>query len=695
MHNLKIAVRNLCKYRLQTAISVLSIAVGIVTLSTVHSIMRLAMMPAICGEPYYDRICRIYVDSINGDDDHPIRVEKDVLTALKRNGGLRTIEGRPLVPNNIYAGGRLDFRKGDTLRRRVQTENIPIDGAYPNHLGYRSAITGRKVAVMKKGEAIMSASTAKLVFGDNSPIGATFTAPVGNEGMTFTVTDVFEDVSKTEGMNGMSVFYCIGDIEDYGFLYNYRTSWIEVVRRPECTLQQVRNEVDARLKPLGLKSEVSLLMETQKDNLAVMAYSNIISRVIGSLILLVAVIGYIRMQTQLFWMRRREIALRIINGVRSGQIFATLITEVVLTLTAAALLAVMAGVWVENFINNRLAVVLDNIGFTVDNLWLYSIVITVALTLICAVIVWVTLHRIRHSAGGLAASMRRSSTHWFRNIMLGVQIVISMLFVCCTLELVQGVEGMKESYYIPEDESVYKNSIVVNIRSADNREKLQEALRQLPDVERVVAKTGLTGGAAELSDNENLTAKRGGISYYQMMITADTAFIDFYKINVKWFKRAVDRSDCVLVEKGLYDLMTQSGMANTSTIRPSWNNMLPMPIAGTFEGKPYDKKNSNDQMSIIIIKADMADRMATLTLVPRKGKYPELLQDVNATIGRLEPEVVSQMAFNYYDKENNGVLMLDTMNTSACILSLVSLIVCVMSIYTTITLDTRARRKEV
>ncbi|MDE6019347.1 MAG: hypothetical protein K2G85_11125 [Muribaculaceae bacterium] len=37
LHNLKVAVRNLMKYKLQTAISVLSIAVGILTISLAHS----------------------------------------------------------------------------------------------------------------------------------------------------------------------------------------------------------------------------------------------------------------------------------------------------------------------------------------------------------------------------------------------------------------------------------------------------------------------------------------------------------------------------------------------------------------------------------------------------------------------------------------------------------------------------------
>ena len=40
-HNLKVAVRNLMKYKLQTIISVLSIAIGIVTLAFAHAAMSI------------------------------------------------------------------------------------------------------------------------------------------------------------------------------------------------------------------------------------------------------------------------------------------------------------------------------------------------------------------------------------------------------------------------------------------------------------------------------------------------------------------------------------------------------------------------------------------------------------------------------------------------------------------------------
>ena len=50
-HNLKVAVRNLLKYKLQTLISVLSIAVGIVTLAFTHAALSRVKFPLIYSQP--------------------------------------------------------------------------------------------------------------------------------------------------------------------------------------------------------------------------------------------------------------------------------------------------------------------------------------------------------------------------------------------------------------------------------------------------------------------------------------------------------------------------------------------------------------------------------------------------------------------------------------------------------------------
>ncbi|MDE6654930.1 MAG: hypothetical protein K2K37_11155, partial [Muribaculaceae bacterium] len=71
-HNLKVAVRNLMKYKFQTCMSVLSIAIGIVTLSFAVSVMDKFRLPSIYHESYSDRAYKVSFKS--GEDDEVVTV---------------------------------------------------------------------------------------------------------------------------------------------------------------------------------------------------------------------------------------------------------------------------------------------------------------------------------------------------------------------------------------------------------------------------------------------------------------------------------------------------------------------------------------------------------------------------------------------------------------------------------------------
>lgn len=60
-HNLLVALRNLMKYKLQTVVSILSIAIGILTLAIVHTVFREFKRPAVINEPYYDRLYEVAI----------------------------------------------------------------------------------------------------------------------------------------------------------------------------------------------------------------------------------------------------------------------------------------------------------------------------------------------------------------------------------------------------------------------------------------------------------------------------------------------------------------------------------------------------------------------------------------------------------------------------------------------------------
>ena len=118
---------------------------------------------------------------------------------------------------------------------------------------------------------------------------------------------------------------------------------------------------------------------------------------------------------------------------------------------------------------------------------------------------------------------------------------------------------------------------------------------------------------------------------------------------------------------------------------------LVLPIAGTISYVPYERR----QLSIAVCPA-ITDAMATdFVLVPRKGEYDRMMRETNAVIEQMVPTIVQPMTHNFHDYCSAALSVVNVMRLVSTILGALSLIICAMSLYSTIALDTRSRRKEV
>lgn len=153
IHNIKVAWRNLMKYKLQTAINVLSIAVGIVTLSLTQSVLRSFRIPVISGESYFERAYDVSFKPVNDENAEDVEVPHNLLRSLKENGVLKSAE-MITAPSGFLVAIRADFHLSDSTVHKGSISGFPTDADYAAYSGYRSAITGKKIRSLKSGEAI-------------------------------------------------------------------------------------------------------------------------------------------------------------------------------------------------------------------------------------------------------------------------------------------------------------------------------------------------------------------------------------------------------------------------------------------------------------------------------------------------------------------------------------------------------------
>lgn len=702
LHNLKVALRNILKYKVQTLGSILSLAIGMVTLATVHSFLQNFRMASINHEPYYDRVYNLRFDSIQKrQSDHSIRINGDIVRAVKANGGPRCIEQGPYAPNGMLTGGWAEFTLNGNTRRKTPLDAVPLDRNYPNFVGIRSAITGEKIKVLGPHDAIINEKQAKQIFGDKNPVGASIRLSKDYGNYQLRLVDVYQDLSLTElDMSSSALFYSPWELEDMDPEQFYAVN-LYVVLKEGCTPQQLKAEVNSRLKPLGLKVKTEKLKDRLSEEYSTVAIACSITYLIGSLILLAAIIGFLRMQTQLFWMRRREISLRITNGATRLQLFSMFATEVVMIVLVAFLVAVLMGAWICDYLAKpQFAEITSELG-TISHLYLYSLVIGLVVMMLCLAIIWIVLSRICKHSQALESGMRRSHNHWFRNTMLGVQVMISMFFLGVTFCLLCWVGKMADFNHIPDDERAYKQSLFLQTNAAENVQRLRDKLIHLPQVERWIPYSYGFWKVNELAENEefskavwkdDLFVSYSNVTNYKIQMTSDTSYLDFFKIKVNWKPKA-NRKKCILVNEELYKLMRQYHVAPNDIL--TVDEMDSYQIAGTFQSVPYEGSMKTDIYSFIVIDPKEAYGATHYILVAKPGEYKEMQVAVDRTIQKLEPAVVKPMSSNLRYYMAREMFALEILQNIAWILAIVSLAICLISIFSTVMLDTQTRKKEV
>lgn len=695
LHNLKVALRNILKYKVQTLGSILSLAIGMVTLAVVHSFLQNFRMPSISHEAYYDRVYTIRFDSIQKrQTDDPINANGDIIRAIKANGGLRCIEQGPYA-HGLMSGGSAEFTLSDKTKRKMQLEPILIERHYPNFAGYRSAITGEKIKVLDTHDAIISKKLSQQIFGDRNPVGTSVNLMKGDDNYQLRIVDVYQDLSLNE-INGRptALYFSPCEFEDMDF-DQYFARQLYVVLKEGSTPQQLEAEANGRLKPLGLKTNIRPLKEQLDEENASSATGCSITYLISSLILLAAIIGFMRMHAQLFWMRRREISLRITNGATRLQLFSMFATEVVMIVLMAYIMAVFMGAWICDYLAMpQFAEIMFELG-TISHLYLYSLVIGLVVIVLCLAVIWIVLSRICRRTQTLDSGMRRSHNNWFRNTMLCVQVIISMFFLGVTFCLLCWAGKMAEYNHIPDDERPYKQSLYMQTYDAENSQRLRDKLIHLPQVERWIPYSWGYWKIDELAENEEFSkaAWQGDriVTHYCIRNTSDTSLLDFMKIKVNWKPKA-DKKKCILVNEELYKHMRQHRVAPNDMLTIDNDSYK---IAGTFQSIPYVQNMKYDMYTFIVIDPKFSYETNDYILVAKPGEYKEMKVAVDRTIQQLEPTVVAQMSTNLRNRIAFEMFMVEILQSIAWALAVVSLAICLISIFSTVMLDTETRKKEV
>lgn len=683
LHYLKLAFRNLLKYRAQNIICVLSIAVSAMLLTFVWSFLRELIPPEIIGQPYADKVCTLAI-ALPETPDGYWHIDQEAMKSVEKMQ-LRTAE-RIAIDKYVLTSFKLTAETDEGNKRITSLNGTGVKSDYLRWYGYRSKVSGLPVPELADNEVVITQRLANKLFGKTNVIGETIQLEDITNGTlgarNFRIADVIHPSLFLRKAAINDLYY---NVEEFPDKYIEQFS---VQLRDGFTADDLRAEVE-KMFPTDRISTEKKSEELRKE------YSYVLITKYGILTLLIAflaisVIGFLRMKSQLFRIRQREIALRTVLGSKRQQLIALFSTEIALVLILALSLTLVLNSLMKNILGVKLRYPLGELYWPMDDLFEISAIIFLAIAVVSIVLVWLVVRNIRRQQTGLAFQMKPSRGSAMSVATITFQLMMSTIFVCITIGATHIILNNYNKQGIPSNDNFYKNCYTLRLPSEEYADKgmvLLEHLQHSENIDHLVT-LNVSGDRIILAD----TAEVNGNPYYYVRtyFQQDREMLDFFAIEPIITNPKANPQKSIFVSEEMMLNMQQGGTWERGYIDVMLKSY---DIAGYYERLPYTMRW---ETNAIITDPDhfVEDPLVyPRIVVPKKGCESEVKREIEAfynELGRIDFQLMN------YREDNAPVLdVLDVLLIIFIIVAVISLISTVASIFSVISLDTRRRRKEV
>ena len=480
LHYLKIAWRNLLKYRTQSAVSILGLAVGLACFALSAFWMHYEMT----YDTFHRDADRLYLVGVNDESfggssasftpyalgrylkehyseiEDYCRFETTTFFVLKDN---RMLELPVLTPDT-------------TALRMLDIRTLDGDESF-----LRSATADSRIAITEK--------TARLLFGTTDVIGRSVTD--ANRNKEYTIASVVSDWGVHT--NFPYAFLTGGKPQEGWDDYWYRTL-IKV--KPGTDASRLLEKMNAHfpeelatskyvartgltrflLEPLtGLRATEGFIA---KGNQTVQFRYITWFAAVGVLIIACAFLNYLTIYADRFRTRRREMALRQVCGAGPRSLVALLCTDFLLTV-AGALVAGMALVELLMPAFLRYSLIQDADFSVYRSALLYITCVSAVMMAIVVLSVW--LFRKRSLHGHLYAGSTPSGTAWRKGSVV-LQLTVCLAFIFCTVAMQMQLHHLRRV----DTGMDYRGRAAVSIWMGVDMHVWAEKIKALPMVTEVV-----------------------------------------------------------------------------------------------------------------------------------------------------------------------------------------------------------------
>lgn len=466
--NIKVAWRNLMKYKTQNIIAVLCLAVGMVCFSVTFIITQ-RMWQYWMREGGDPRRAKVELFT---QGDSLIFVEPEVIQRVG-NSHLPSIDFIDIHQWDF--GAHIKFIDLEGKEHTVYTWWEWISPERLNYLGLRSAITGKRIPVLKPGDKIMTKGMLERTFGPEvNPIGFSLVQLANTTGNT--ITDVVDtgDWMLTDDKL-LVVTDQLKEIAPFNKSY---------VRHFEVILAKGKKDTDLQEDLQKVLPEYKVKVKTKFSRFEIQGTT--ITMFLGSSILLIGLFGFLKTQIQLFRLRQREMGLRQCMGAQRSQLFSLMMWEVVIVFIFVTLLTLALTALLADYSIPILRTEIDEVSINMPRTYATELWICLATFLVTAGIAALSVRKvITTPLSEVVGKSRRTSTRG-RSLLIVLQMVVCQMLVFWVLCFFTMGDNPLKHIEKPANADAFRSCIVTG-----NDEWKPELFDAIPHLQNMAGSTHL------------------------------------------------------------------------------------------------------------------------------------------------------------------------------------------------------------
>lgn len=702
--------RNILKYKVQNTVSILCLSVGIICFG-----VTLYFANALWHGSLKHEFDSKYISNwgINSDLNGIAPTTIAFADSLQQLPSVKSVLFKQRITNSDFT-----FRAKNGKEEIIYEQLSYISPDWLKENNFYSTVTGKKIDTLKPGTVVVSKRFGELLMNlEIDPIG---TRIINCDGYG-PISDVVISDTNMDSFGGICIV-----VEG---AKNLHTSNIDDILNTEIYRLAVRLNDDADFEQFAKERKTIRPYEEiwegsfGKPFLPVVLWGLTLLIFLGAGVLIIGLSGYLKMQLQLFTLRSREMALRRCNGAHPRHIFWLYVSEILIVAAITAVVTAIIAYAFQGFMMPKLNLFSFSSIMYINLNAIYRIIaeVLIATFVLAIVLSWFSLRKVISKP--LSETVGRSYAHKsaFTKTMQVAQYFAATIFLFAALVVTYDLRNSSDEKRLGLKNGVDDfKSITMTGQPAlpegfrDRVPDFEKKYRTLPSADKVAKyfTAGFTLKQGEYNDeriNVEYVNVTDSTDYYNGFYANPEIFSIYGREIVEKKVRTDHPYDAEATPVFAFPDEAKQMAKTLGVTHKISDEIVPLPdglqciLLGYARTLPQEIILKNRDSYYVVASDSMFSKYfdesvnrTEFLIKPKDGKTKQLQEELATAWDRHFPEYAGAYhGMTAYDRWCKEYEMYNVIGQLCFLLVAVSILCIILTVYSSVSLETRGRQKEI